>query len=270
MLSLTQQLSKLSVSSSKQQVCGWLSGQQSGDPHSSLWSAGVEHHSLLPLCAADPEDLRGLQGSSAIQGSSTRGQGAGGRNRKRRHERAVWSNCRCDSQQKPGHSSRRRKASRWHQPGSRVSCWLLQSLQALFSRRTPLRIQAARIGGVEVPNQKYVEFSLQYIFGIGHTTAKAILVSTGVENKRTKVRVAAVLLGLVCLNLRDGLGGVLGLNDVEMQLDQPHSRTAGGSWHVQAHWQLGGNSLAGWTEDALLQGEVLGARTHVSMMRCCQ
>ncbi|KAI7838811.1 hypothetical protein COHA_007426 [Chlorella ohadii] len=58
-------------------------------------------------------------------------------------------------------------------------------LQAAF-RRTPLRIQAARIGGVEVPNQKYVEFSLQYIFGIGHTTAKAILASTGVENKRTK------------------------------------------------------------------------------------
>ncbi|EFN52157.1 hypothetical protein CHLNCDRAFT_27099, partial [Chlorella variabilis] len=49
-----------------------------------------------------------------------------------------------------------------------------------------LRIQAARIGGVEVPNQKYVEYSLQYIFGIGHTTAKAILVTTGVENKRTK------------------------------------------------------------------------------------
>lgn len=122
--------------------------------------------------------------------------------------------------------------------------------QAVF-RRVPLRIQAARIGGVEVPNQKcvlacmafaapldltpccpalvraaprsaprrcgciaarrrwrrpsrranvplaacppalcrrYVEFSLQYIFGIGHTTAKAILASTGVENKRTKVR----------------------------------------------------------------------------------
>ncbi len=32
-----------------------------------------------------------------------------------------------------------------------------------------------------------MEFSLQYIYGIGHTTAKAILVSTGVENKRTKV-----------------------------------------------------------------------------------
>lgn len=57
----------------------------------------------------------------------------------------------------------------------------------VFGRRTPLKIQAARVGGVEIPNQKYVEFSLQYIFGIGHTTAKAILVSTGVENKRTKV-----------------------------------------------------------------------------------
>ena len=37
-------------------------------------------------------------------------------------------------------------------------------VQAAFPRRTPLRIQAARIGGVEVPNQKYVEYSLQYIF----------------------------------------------------------------------------------------------------------
>ena len=44
--------------------------------------------------------------------------------------------------------------------------------------RTPLRIQAARVGGVEIPNQKYAEFSLQYIFGIGHTTAKAILLET--------------------------------------------------------------------------------------------
>ncbi len=59
---------------------------------------------------------------------------------------------------------------------------------------------------MEVPNQKYIEYSLQYVYGIGHTTAKAILVSTGVENKRTKVRVAAVLLGLVCLKLCAGLG----------------------------------------------------------------
>lgn len=46
------------------------------------------------------------------------------------------------------------------------------------SRRAPLRVQAARVGGVEIPNAKYVEFSLQYIYGIGHTTAKAILVDT--------------------------------------------------------------------------------------------
>lgn len=64
--------------------------------------------------------------------------------------------------------------------------------QVAFPRRAPLRVRAARIGGVEVPNQKYVEFSLQYIFGIGPTSAKAILVSTGVENKRTKVRACRV------------------------------------------------------------------------------
>jgi small subunit ribosomal protein S13 len=50
-------------------------------------------------------------------------------------------------------------------------------MQASF-RRMPLKIEAARVGGVEIPNQKRIEFSLQYIFGIGHTTAKAILADT--------------------------------------------------------------------------------------------
>merc|ERR1711964_511508 len=40
-------------------------------------------------------------------------------------------------------------------------------------------------GGVNVPNKKMIEFSLQYIYGIGHTTAKKILADTGVVNKRT-------------------------------------------------------------------------------------
>ena len=50
----------------------------------------------------------------------------------------------------------------------------LQSLR----QRAPMRIQAARVAGVDIPNQKRIEFSLQYIFGIGPTTAKAILVDT--------------------------------------------------------------------------------------------
>jgi hypothetical protein len=45
-------------------------------------------------------------------------------------------------------------------------------------RRMPLKIEAARVGGVEIPNQKFVEYSLQYVYGIGHTTAKAILHDT--------------------------------------------------------------------------------------------
>ncbi|CAK0752387.1 ribosomal 40S subunit protein S13 [Coccomyxa viridis] len=57
--------------------------------------------------------------------------------------------------------------------------------QAPFGR-IPLRIQAARVGGVEIPNAKRIEFSLQYVFGVGHTTAKAILADTGIENKRTR------------------------------------------------------------------------------------
>jgi small subunit ribosomal protein S13 len=53
--------------------------------------------------------------------------------------------------------------------------------------RGSLQIMAARVGGVEIPNAKPIEYSLQYIFGIGHTTAKAILVDTGIDGTiRTK------------------------------------------------------------------------------------
>lgn len=52
-----------------------------------------------------------------------------------------------------------------------------RTVQVAF-RRTPLKIEAARVGGVEIPNQKYIEYSLQYIYGIGPTTAKAILRDT--------------------------------------------------------------------------------------------
>ena len=45
-------------------------------------------------------------------------------------------------------------------------------------RRGTLQIMNARVGGVEIPNAKPIEYSLQYIFGIGHTTAKAICADT--------------------------------------------------------------------------------------------
>jgi len=52
-----------------------------------------------------------------------------------------------------------------------------RGVQAAF-RRVPLKIEAARVGGVEIPNAKPIEYSLQYIYGIGHTTAKVILTDT--------------------------------------------------------------------------------------------
>lgn len=45
----------------------------------------------------------------------------------------------------------------------------------------------ARIAGVDLPRDKRVEVALQYIYGIGHTTAKNILAATGV-NPDTRVR----------------------------------------------------------------------------------
>ncbi|KAG0463543.1 hypothetical protein HPP92_019612 [Vanilla planifolia] len=49
-----------------------------------------------------------------------------------------------------------------------------------------LRIQCVRIGGVEIPNSKRVEYSLQHIHGIGRSRSRQILFDVGMENKVTK------------------------------------------------------------------------------------
>lgn len=45
----------------------------------------------------------------------------------------------------------------------------------------------ARIAGVDLPRDKRTEIALQYIFGIGQTTAKRILAETGIDAS-TRVR----------------------------------------------------------------------------------
>ncbi|EFJ37502.1 hypothetical protein SELMODRAFT_140847 [Selaginella moellendorffii] len=49
-----------------------------------------------------------------------------------------------------------------------------------------LSIRCARVGGVEIPNNKRIESSLQYIHGVGQTTARQILLDCAMDNKRTK------------------------------------------------------------------------------------
>ena len=45
----------------------------------------------------------------------------------------------------------------------------------------------ARVLGIDIPNEKRIVISLQYIYGIGPTTAKNILAAAGVsEDTRTK------------------------------------------------------------------------------------
>ena len=48
-----------------------------------------------------------------------------------------------------------------------------------------LVIQCARIRGVEIPNKKHIETSMQYVHGVGQTTAQQILLNVGLENKIT-------------------------------------------------------------------------------------
>ncbi|XP_041013463.1 30S ribosomal protein S13, chloroplastic-like [Juglans microcarpa x Juglans regia] len=49
-----------------------------------------------------------------------------------------------------------------------------------------LSIKCVRVGGVEIPNNKRVEYSLRYIHGIGRTRARQILCDLSMENKITK------------------------------------------------------------------------------------
>ncbi|KAL5984019.1 ribosomal 40S subunit protein S13 [Asimina triloba] len=49
-----------------------------------------------------------------------------------------------------------------------------------------LTIRCARVGGVEIPNNKRIAASLQYIHGIGRTISKQVLFDLGMENKVTK------------------------------------------------------------------------------------
>nr|XP_029152449.1 uncharacterized protein LOC112786040 [Arachis hypogaea] len=49
-----------------------------------------------------------------------------------------------------------------------------------------LSIECAQVGGVEIPNNKRIEFSLQYIHGIGRSRARKILCDISMDNKVTK------------------------------------------------------------------------------------
>jgi len=49
-----------------------------------------------------------------------------------------------------------------------------------------LSIKCARVGDVEIPNNKRIEYSLQYIHGVGRSRARQILCDISMDNKLTK------------------------------------------------------------------------------------
>ncbi|XP_027358030.1 30S ribosomal protein S13, chloroplastic [Abrus precatorius] len=49
-----------------------------------------------------------------------------------------------------------------------------------------LSIKCVRVGGVEIPNNKRIEYSLQYIHGVGRSRARQILCDINIDNKITK------------------------------------------------------------------------------------
>ncbi|KAJ4755625.1 30S ribosomal protein S13 [Rhynchospora pubera] len=52
--------------------------------------------------------------------------------------------------------------------------------------RGRLTITCVRVGGVEIPNEKRLEFSLQSIYGIGRTISRVIINDLGFDNKVTR------------------------------------------------------------------------------------
>ncbi|KAE9609004.1 hypothetical protein Lal_00020357 [Lupinus albus] len=68
-----------------------------------------------------------------------------------------------------------------------------KSLSTRFSISLPnppkvqgLSIRCVRVGGVEIPNNKRIEYSLQYIHGVGRNIARQILTDINMDNKITK------------------------------------------------------------------------------------
>lgn len=64
------------------------------------------------------------------------------------------------------------------------------------TKRGGLTIRCVRVGGVEVPNNKRVEYSLQYIHGIGRARSRQILSDLNLDNKITKDLTADELISL--------------------------------------------------------------------------
>ncbi|KAJ8618899.1 hypothetical protein MRB53_015085 [Persea americana] len=74
--------------------------------------------------------------------------------------------------------------------GENTSISLPKPSSLSFSPSSPnlqgLSILCVRVGGVEIPENKRVEFSLQYIHGIGRSLSRKILNECNIQNKYTK------------------------------------------------------------------------------------
>ena len=61
----------------------------------------------------------------------------------------------------------------------RESCELFAKIQGTSNDK--VNFQMARLLGIEIPNEKRIEASLPYIYGIGHQTAKKVLEEAGID-----------------------------------------------------------------------------------------
>ena len=65
----------------------------------------------------------------------------------------------------------------------------------------------ARLLGVEIPNEKRIEASLPYIFGIGRPTAAKILEEAGVDPNIRTGELSDEQLGKIANTITGGMGG---------------------------------------------------------------
>ncbi len=144
------------------------------------------------LCLLRAERPR-LHGGSDAAGGSPRAGAA---------SRPVWLGCACAVYCERCRAARRGTAGGTRRAAARMracAAWALRRwrrprgwstilvagppcsarrAQAAAPRRSPLIVQNIRVNNVEIPNSKRIEISLQYIYGIGQTTAQTILRNT--------------------------------------------------------------------------------------------
>jgi small subunit ribosomal protein S13 len=100
---------------------------------------------------------------------------------------------------------------------------LNQTMVQVVTATCLMQICQARIANVEVPNNKCIRYSLQYIYGVGDPTAQKILAATGIDPAKRTYQLAEEELA----SIRDELENYTTEGDLRRIVNMNIKRYAG-------------------------------------------